>query len=176
MRRARNILLGLLGFGAWIVIGISGDMIHERKVGLTTDGVVYVLLLTLSVIYFHWLFRLFVMPLYGLSKSERVDLSDRSKKHYSKGFFRGAIGLGYFCLALYVFALLMDMPGREPPNFALGAIFFIGLGTLAQVRGVVLALTNDRDNGSIEQTAAPNGGPATQLGNSSVGEGPPSVS
>jgi hypothetical protein len=34
----------------------------------------------------------------------------------------------------------------------------------------------DRRDGIVEPCAAPNGGPATQLGNSSVTEGPPSVS
>jgi hypothetical protein len=177
---ARNIGLGVLGFGAWVVIGIAGDSIRERGAPLIKADFVYLFLLVLAVIYFHWLFRIFVMPLSGLPPYKRNALNERALKNYWAGFFRGTVGFGYFLLCLYLFAYLMESPRRlEAPNFALGAIFFIGLGILAQTRALVLALTNPELNMDHEESnegAAPIGGPATLFGNSNVTEGPPSVS
>jgi hypothetical protein len=159
---ARNIALGILGFGAWIVIGIAGDSIRDRGETLIRADIVYLFLLFLAVIYFHWLFRVFVMPLSGLPESERVALIDRAMRRYWGGFFRRTVGFGYFLLCLYGFAYVMETPRRsEVPNFALGAIFFIGLGVLAQTRALVLTLTRHEFN-SLENESIEPGGPANQ--------------
>jgi hypothetical protein len=181
VKTACNIALGVLGFGAWVVIGSAGDSIRERGDALTSADIFYLLLLIMAVVYFHWLFRVFVMPLSGLPQSKRVALNDRVNKKYWAGFFRGTVGCGYFLLFLYVFAYLLETPKHsEVPNFALGAIFFIGLGVLAQARGLVLALTSPELNmgqeAGIKPGAPPNGGPAASVDNSNAPGGPPSVS
>jgi hypothetical protein len=150
---ARNIGLGVLGFGAWVVIGIAGDLIRERGDPLIKTDFVYLLLLFLAVIYFHWLFRMFVMPLSRLPQSKRDALIDRATKKYRAGFFRGTVGFSYFLLCLYGFEYLVGSPMRsEAPNFVLGAIFFIGLGVLAQARGLMLALMSSELNMDREES------------------------
>lgn len=162
MKTARNIILGIFGLGAWTLIDISGTMLRDYGGVLSTDNVVYVVLLVLSVIYFHWLSRVFVMPLSGLSHSERFALIEQAMSKYWGGFFRGSVGFGYFLLILYIFAYVVETPRHsEVPNFALGAIFFIGLGVLAQARGLVLVLTRrefgTRQKDGIEPDGAANG-------------------
>jgi hypothetical protein len=162
VKLARNIALGILGFGAWIVIGIAGDSTRERGETLIRADIVYLFLLFLAVIYFHWLFRVFVMPLSGLPESERVALIDPAMRRYRGGFFRGTVGFGYFLLCLYGLAYVVDTPERsEAPNFALGALFFIGLGVLAQTRALVLTLTSHEFNIRQRERIEP-GGPAIQ--------------
>jgi hypothetical protein len=162
VKLARNISLGILGFTAWVVIGTAGDVIRQRGENLRTADIVYLLLLVLAVIYFHWLFRVFAMPLAGLPESERAALVDKTMSRYWGGFFRGTVGLGYFLLCLYMFAYAMDTPTRsEVPNFALGAIFFIGLGVLAQARALVLTLTRRELDIRQKESIEP-GGPANQ--------------
>jgi hypothetical protein len=180
VKLARNIVLGILGFGAWIVIGIAGDSFRERGENLVTADIIYLLLLVLAVIYFHWLFRVFLMPLAGLPESERAALVDKTMSKYWGGFFRGTVGFGYFLLCLYGFAFVVETPRRsDVPNFALGAIFFIGLGVLAQTRALVLTLTRReldiRQKESIEQGGPANQsqpvGPATNQTSSAAGSG-----
>ncbi len=141
MKTLRKTVLGVLAFVAWVVIGISGGVFRDRPAELSRSEVVYAGLLIASVIYFHWLCRAFLMPLSGLSKEQQAALLDHGLKNYRSGFFAGTIGLGYICLALYVFGFFADRPGKaDDPNFVWVAIFFIGLGVLAQTRGLILSL------------------------------------
>ena len=64
----------------------------------------------------------------------------------------------------------------DPPLLHGEDIEEVGASTGVGERPVGLALYRVSDNPSAEPDAAPNGGPATLLGNSDVLEGPPSVS
>lgn len=188
MKLARNIALGILGFGAWIVIGIAGESFRERREPLERAHIIYLLLLFLAVIYFHWLFREFVMPLSRLRYSERVALIHRTLSRYPDGVYWRTVGtgcfiFGYLLLCLYGFAYVEggETPLRseaEAPNLALGAILFIGLGVLAQTRALVLSLTgefNIRQKESIEPSSPAKQsqpvGPATNQTSPAAGSG-----
>ena len=176
----KQFLLGLLGLIAWTQIGISGQMLQVPRERFTAGHFAYPALLLASVVYLHWLFRVFLMPLSHLDPEQRQTLRQQAVAQYSKGFLAGTVGLGYLLLALYIvgfFAELRDQP--TTPNLVWPAVFFIALGTLAQVRGLVRRLSGcsfDDSRRGIEQAAAPNVGPATRVGNSGVAEGSPSVS
>jgi len=147
MKTVRKIFLGFLALVAYTAIAISGKALRDRPPELNMSALVYVVLLVASVIYFHWLFRAFLMPFSGLSKEEQAALLNRALGQYRIGFFAGTIGFGYFCLALYVFGFFHDMPDKSDfPNFTIGTIFFIGLGVLAQARGLILSLIKPESN------------------------------
>jgi hypothetical protein len=62
------------------------------------------------------------------------------------------------------------------PDGFVQSIFVIGVGTCLLNSAAVFYLSRGRGRRIAEPSASPNGGPATQLGNSGVTEGPPSVS
>ena len=96
--------------------------------------------------------------------------------------FKDVIGLSYYvktaigtAVGLSIYELVqIYLPRRtfDPYDIVasfLGAIFSIMLAS-------ILFLMQRKNEKTIEQGAAPNGGPATQLDSSDVTEGPPSVS
>jgi hypothetical protein len=180
MKTVKQILLGVLAFLAWIEISVSGERLRVPRGDFTAWLLIYPALLVASVIYLHWLFRAFLMPLSHLSSERREELKEQALAHYSKGFLAGTVGLGYIFLVSYVVGLLTGMPdGPQVPSMILPAVFLIALGTLAQVRGLVRHLSGGelkQPGRSHEHSTAPNGGPAASGASPGCGAGPPSVS
>ena len=135
MKLIKNILFIVLGFVAWMAIGISDRML-ESKGPLGTEDFVYAAVLVLSVVYFHCMLRRFVLPLQGLPKDTTRQVRDAYVLRYAKGFLAGTIGWGYVLLFFHVFALL-DRNVSGKPSFLPAALFFIALGVLAQARAVI---------------------------------------
>ncbi len=160
MKTVKRILLGVLGFLAWIQIGISGDMLQVPRKDFTAGCFIYPALLIASVVYLNWLFRVFLMPLSHLGAEQRQTLKQQAVAQYSRGFLAGTVGFGYFLLALYAFGFLANLRGQPTtPNLALPGVFFILLGTLAQVRGLVRHLSGcvlSQTGKSIEQAPSAN--------------------
>jgi hypothetical protein len=179
MKILRKTVLGVLAFMAFIAVSMSGRVLRERPPELTTSALVYVVLLVASVIYFHWLFRAFLMPFSGLSKEEQAAFLNRALGQYRIGFFAGTIGFGYFYLALYVFGFFHDLPDKsDVPNFTMGAIFFIGLGVLAQARSLILSLikpeSNEECKTASEPTHSTNDNSTARLGSPEISQPPAS--
>jgi hypothetical protein len=171
----KHVVLGLLGLIAWMQLGISGEMLRVPREQFTTGHFAYPAVLLASVVYLHWLFRVSLMPLSHLGREQQATLRQQALSQYWKGFLAGTVGLGYVLLALYIcgyFTGLRVQP--ETPNLVWPGVFFIGLGTLAQVRGLVRLLS--RDWGKGNEPAAPNGGPAAPSRNPGATGGPPSLS
>ena len=176
MKVLKQFALGVLGLMAWVQIGISGEMLQVPRERFTTGHFAYPALLLVSSVYLHWAFRAFLMPLSHVDWEQRQKLTQQALAHYSKGFLAGTVGLGYVLVALYIFEFyvgLRDQP--TTPNLIWPGVFFIALGTLAQVRGLVRYLSGASYKG-IELGAAPNGGPATPLTDLGAQGEPPSVS
>jgi hypothetical protein len=179
MKTLRKIVLDNLAFVAWMVIAISGSVHRDRPAELAMADLVYAVLLVASVIYWHWLLRAFLLPLSGMSKVAQAALSSRALGQYRIGFFAGTIGFGYFCLALHVFGFFMDRPGKaNDSSFALVAIFFIGLGVLAQARSLILSLIHPESTGECKTASEPTGSTTDnstdQLGSPEVTQPPTS--
>jgi hypothetical protein len=173
MKLLRRFILGALALIAWTQIGISGEMLQVPWERFTVRDFVYPALLLASVLYLHWLFRVFLMPLSHLGQEQRERLKEQALAQYSKGFLAGTVGLGYLLLALYLGGFLTGFRGKAiTGNLVWEGVFFIALGTLAQVRGLVLFLSGDSGK-KIEPAAA--GAPTLPLGPSGAPSGPPSV-
>jgi hypothetical protein len=176
MKPLKHLVLGLLGLVAWTQIGISGEMLQVPRDQFTTGHFAYPALFLASVVYLHWLFRVFLMPLSHLGRHRQEALRHEAVADYAKGFLAGTVGLGYVLLALYIVGYLAGLRGHPAtPNLVWPGVFFIALGTLAQVRALVRRLSGDLGRG-IEPPAPPNVGPAIPVDQAGVQGGPPSVS
>ena len=165
----------MLALYAWTQIWISGEMLQVPWLRFTVGDFAYPWLLLASVVYLHWLFRVFLMPLSHLGREQRERITQQALAQYSKGFLSGTVGLGYLLLALYIVGFLTGFRGRPiTPNLVWAGVFFIAVGTLAQVRGLVRWLSGDSGK-EIDRAPAPYGGPTSPLGPSGMPSGPPPV-
>jgi hypothetical protein len=80
------------------------------------------------------------------------------------------------CLAQTGPVVKMDIGGMFYENAIFSKLFGLIVGAPIGLLGVVLFFLGLRRADPAEPSAAPNGGPATRLGNSGSTEGPPSVS
>jgi hypothetical protein len=138
MKTLKKILLTVAGLVAWVMIGISSQMM-EITSPRTTDDYVYAVLLILSVAYLHWALRTYLMPINKLPKAQAKELRDIVHARYKKGFNAGSVGAGYALLLLHVFTFFhRRFPDR--PSFLPLALFLIAIGTFTQTRAVGMKL------------------------------------
>jgi hypothetical protein len=76
-------------------------------------------------------------------KEEGKRLLEGAQGFYRKTFFRGAIGLSYFFLILYVYEYvrLVSVFLERERNAIAYSVFFLILGLLARARGIILHLS-----------------------------------
>jgi uncharacterized membrane protein len=127
-----NIILFFFALAAWIIISISGEMLRDIS-GASKDSIQYIILLFIALAYVQWYLHRFLSPLQGIKKEDQILLQKMTLKKYKKGFFAGTIGLGYLSAVLYGVELLIRN-GTKDTNFAIGAVFFILVGTIAKAR------------------------------------------
>ena len=144
MKTVKYTLLILAACAAWGTIGISGS-VREEVAGRTIDAVQYAVLLAVSLWYLQWSLDRFLLPLDSLSKLERRELLSACRSKHKAGFFAGIVGIGYLLAILYMLSLFSNHEAMtEPPNFMVGAVFFIFLGTMAKARTLVRILAEER--------------------------------
>jgi hypothetical protein len=157
MKLLKQFLLGVLAIIAWSQIGISGNMLQVPRAVFTMGHYAYPVLLLGSILYLQWSFRVFLMPLSHLDREQRQQLRQQALAQYSNGFLAGTVALGYLLVAAYIFGFfagLRDQP--TTPNLVWPGVFFIALGTLAQVRGLVRHLSgNSRQSAELGAATLP---------------------
>jgi hypothetical protein len=154
MKTLTNIILFILALAAWIIISISGEMLRDIS-GVSKGSIQYLVSLFLALAYAQWYLHRLLSPLQRLKKEDRNLLKKLTLQKYKKSFFAGTIGLGYLLALVYGVELLIRRDNRDT-NFAIGAIFFILVGTIAQARALTSILVDQliKDRKNIEPSAA----------------------
>jgi hypothetical protein len=142
MKTLVNALLFVVMLLAWGTVCISGEM-RSRAAGTSTHSIVYLAALFLALFYVQWYLRCFRFPLERLGKAARQRIVALAKQRYKTGFCAGTIGFGYFFALIYAWDMLSPMAGADMAHLALGGMFFIALGTIAQSRALVATLTDE---------------------------------
>jgi len=75
---------------------------------------------------------------YLIPKSLRTHSLLGEETHYSKSFFKGSIGLGYFLVVLHLTGPFMNSARlNEPEGFMYIGVSLIFLGTLSKTKGII---------------------------------------
>ncbi len=146
-----SILLFAFAIVAWIIISMSGPIQRDLS-GISNYSIQYLVALFFALAYVQWYIHRFLSPLQGMRKEDRTRLKEQASQKYKKGFFAGTIGFGYLLALIYGANFLQaDIP--KDTNFALGAIFFILVGTIARARDLTATLVDQllKNQKKIEQ-------------------------
>ena len=144
MNRFLNVLIGCVAFGCIIVLGKTGGALARRSSQQTVaaDDYVFIALVVAAMFFLQYAVERYLLPPNVFTKEQRKGLLEGAEAGYRKTFFRGAIGLSYFFLILYVFEYLrpLNFPLEIRRNCIPTSAFFLILGLLARARGIILHL------------------------------------
>lgn len=83
-----------------------------------------------------------------MNQARKDEIQTNVKVFYSKGFFKGTIGTGYFLVGLYVINYFMPFERRIIPqnvDIIFWALIALALGILAKVHGVMIHLMKAKE-------------------------------
>ena len=152
MKIIKGIILSLLVFISVATVMSSSEtreaLVHRP---LKWADYTYPIFLIAAVFFLQELFLRFVVPLQLFTVEEKKEVLSQARQYYSKGFFAGTIGMGYFFIALYVFDYFdFLLPSHDivkaPPNFVLAGIFFIAVGITVKIKGILIFLAKHKGN------------------------------
>jgi len=154
MKTVANIICFFLALLACEVLSRT-----DETPAIATGSIAYVVLMFVSLGYAQWYLQRSLSPLKCMTESQRQAIRSKAKTRHRNGFFRETIGLGYLLVALRAFCLLSPEQVHDAPNFALGALFFVVIGTVAQSRAVVSVLVEELigEQGRPNQSLQPDG-------------------
>ena len=142
MNRFLNVLIGCIAFACILILGKTGAVLTGRNARQTVEAQDYLFLglVVASMFFLQYAIERYLIPPTVFAKEQRKGLLEAAETGYRKTFFRGAIGISYFLLILYVFEYLrpVHVAGDRTGNWIGYSVFFQILGLLARARGIIL--------------------------------------
>src|SRR5436190_6647474 len=153
MSRFINILVGWIAFTGIIVLGRAGAALAGRNPQqiIQRKDYIFLAVVVASMFFLQYAIERYILPPAAFTKDRRKTLLEGAQEFYRKTFFRGAIGISYFFLILYVWDFLnpIQLTVEKARNWIAYSAFFLVLGMLARARGIIFHLS--------QQTSPPAG-------------------